>query len=161
LSRTARLAAATPNRAARLMTLRFLRSNEGMNGVTSKSDTSPAMCTGKDDVSKQRMGPTPLRPSTQADQKASFPTPLGATTPTPETATLRMAALHRRRRPARSCCHRIDSAICVVIVQRPRHVVGRHHLLAGTCRSRSLWGSGQAQDLLHSGERASISDCLA
>src|SRR5579884_2341042 len=41
------------------------------------------------------MGPTPLRPATQADQKASLPTPLGATTPSPVTTTLRMDTLRR------------------------------------------------------------------
>ncbi len=60
----------------------------------SKSGTSPATCTGSDDVSKLRIGPTPLLPLTQADQNASLPTPLGATTPTPVTTTLRMASLH-------------------------------------------------------------------
>jgi hypothetical protein len=42
------------------------------------------------DASKERMGPMPLWPSTHPSQKASFPTPFGATTPTPEMTTLRM-----------------------------------------------------------------------
>ena len=54
------------------------------------------------EASKQRMGPTPLRPLTHAYQNASLPMPLGATTPTPVTQTLRMASLHRTQR--RSCC---------------------------------------------------------
>ena len=59
----------------------------------SYSATSPATRTGSEDVSKQRIGPTPLLPLTQADQNASLPTPLGATTPTPVTTTLRMTPL--------------------------------------------------------------------
>src|SRR4051812_48811390 len=59
----------------------------------SKSGTSAAMPTGWEEASNVRIGPTPLRPSTQADQKASLPRPLGATTPNPVTTTLRMATL--------------------------------------------------------------------
>src|SRR3954451_18531752 len=65
----------------------------------SKSGTSAAILTGCADASKVRMGPTPLRPRTHADQKSSLPTPLGATTPNPVTTTLRMALLRRGVKP--------------------------------------------------------------
>src|SRR5262245_61155109 len=45
------------------------------------------------------MGPTPLRPSTQADQNASLPMPLGLTTPSPVTTTLRIDRSPRRPPP--------------------------------------------------------------
>src|SRR5262249_22799699 len=45
------------------------------------------------------MGRTPLRPSTQDDQNAALPTPLGATTPRPVTTTLRMDHLRQREVP--------------------------------------------------------------
>src|SRR6476620_6355039 len=91
LSRTAKPAAPTANLLDRLMILADLRCSDGRKGVTSKSLTSPAIWTGKFEASKLRIGPTPLAPSRQADQKASLPTPFGATTPTPVTTTLRMA----------------------------------------------------------------------
>src|SRR5690242_15858536 len=59
----------------------------------SRSGTSPAICTGWLEASKQRIGPTPLWPLTQEDQKAALPMPLGATTPNPVIATRRMAPL--------------------------------------------------------------------
>src|SRR5262245_41179336 len=48
------------------------------------------MPTGCREASKLVMGPTPLVPFTHARQKASLPTPLGATTRSPVTTTLRM-----------------------------------------------------------------------
>src|SRR5262249_15258465 len=99
LARGASPAATTPKRAPRPIILRLLRWALGIKGVMSNSATSPATCTGSDDVSKLRIGPTPLRPLTQADQNASLPTPLGATTPTPVTTTLRMASLSGWGRP--------------------------------------------------------------
>src|SRR3954465_15806522 len=57
----------------------------------SKSGTSAATRTGCWDASNVRIGPTPLRPLTHAFQNASLPKPLGATTPSPVTTTLRMA----------------------------------------------------------------------
>ena len=79
-----------PNRAARPITFTDLRNLSGMNGSGSKSCTSPATRIGWLDASNERIGPTPLCPSTHACQKASLPTPLGATTPTPVITTLRM-----------------------------------------------------------------------
>src|ERR1019366_7295156 len=63
-----------------------------MYGVTSKLFTSAAILTGCADASKLRIGPTPLMPFKQADQKASLPIPLGATTPRPVMTTLRISA---------------------------------------------------------------------
>src|SRR5262245_9459012 len=82
--------AATPKRAARPMILRPLRCWLGIHGLISWSGTSAAILTGWPEASKVRIGPTPLVPLTQADQKASLPMPLGLTTPRPVTTTLRI-----------------------------------------------------------------------
>src|SRR6188472_2916488 len=83
-------AAPTPNLAARPMTFNDFRIESGMNGVGSKSLTSPAILMGKVDASNALISRTPLRPLTQASQKSSLPIPLGATTPSPVTTTRRM-----------------------------------------------------------------------
>src|SRR5262245_18172306 len=58
------------------------------------------MRTGCADASKLRIGPTPLLPLRHADQKASLPRPLGATTPRPLTTTLRKAFPHESPAPS-------------------------------------------------------------
>src|SRR5262245_39377441 len=123
LSATAKRAAPTPNWVARPMILRNLRCSPGRNGATSKSGTSAAIRTGCPDASKLRMGPTPLRPLMQADQKGVLPTPLGATTPSPVTTTLRMASFVSRSRWRRSLAEdalKIES-VTVTVASQPGH----------------------------------------
>src|SRR5262245_23388178 len=93
LSVTASPAATTPKRAARPMILRLLRCGPGTKGVMSSGGTSAAIRTGCAEASNVEIGRTPLLPLTQADQKASLPMPLGATTPRPVTTTLRISHL--------------------------------------------------------------------
>src|ERR1019366_9557833 len=69
-----------------------------MYGATSKLCTSAAILTGCAVASKERIGPTPLLPFKQADQKASRPIPLGATTPMPVITTLRICPHHSMNR---------------------------------------------------------------
>ena len=124
LSATARAAAPTPNWVARPMILRNLRCSPGRNGATSKSGTSAAIRTGCPDASKLRMGPTPLRPLTQADQKGALPTPLGATTPSPVTTTLRMAAFASRSCWLRNLVEdglRLFESVTVTVASQPGH----------------------------------------
>src|SRR5437660_54226 len=52
------------------------------------------------------MGPTPLWPLQHADQNASLPTPLGATTPIPVTTTLRMIVLPPKPNAPGEACGR-------------------------------------------------------
>ncbi len=92
-----RPAAPTAKRMARDMIFMLLRCLAGIKGATSKSCTSAAILTGCPVASKLRMGPTPLVPFKQADQKASLPTPLGATTPRPVMTTLRIPAIPHRK----------------------------------------------------------------
>ena len=81
---------ATAKRVQRLIDLMFFRWLAGRKGLTSSSGTSAAILTGCLEASKLRIGPTPLWPLRQAFQKASLPIPLGATTPSPVTTTLRI-----------------------------------------------------------------------
>src|ERR1051325_4929009 len=93
-------AAPTAKRMARDMTFRLLRWLGGTNGVTSNDDTSAAILTGCSDASKLRIGPTPLTPLRHADQNAALPMPLGATTPSPVTTTLRIRYSLTERLPS-------------------------------------------------------------
>src|SRR6476469_802469 len=73
-----------------------------MNGVGSKSRTSPAILIGNEDASNAVISRTPERPLTHASQNSSFPTPFGATTPSPVTTTRRMDSEPPSPRMARS-----------------------------------------------------------
>src|SRR5271167_671740 len=64
-----------------------LRSCASTHASSSKSCTSPAICTGKPLGSKLRMRFTPLLPARMALQNASLPIPLGLTTPMPVITT--------------------------------------------------------------------------
>src|SRR5205814_6628712 len=60
-----------------------LRSFFSTQASSSKSVTSPAICTGIPDASKREMRLIPLRPASRALEKAARPTPLGLTAPIP------------------------------------------------------------------------------
>src|SRR5947209_9594546 len=66
-----------------------LRSRRSTHASSSKSATSPAICTEISDASKREMRRTPLRPSSTACEKDGLPTPLGLTTPMPVITTRR------------------------------------------------------------------------
>src|SRR5215471_4150138 len=59
------------------------RSRASIQSSSLKSWISPAILTGRSEVSKRVMSLTPLLPSRMARQKAVFPIPLGLTTPRP------------------------------------------------------------------------------
>src|SRR5437588_5997581 len=60
-----------------------LRSFFSTQASSSKSVTSPAICTGIPEASKREMRLIPLRPASRALEKAARPTPLGLTAPIP------------------------------------------------------------------------------
>ena len=60
-----------------------LRSFFSTHASSSKSETSPAICTSICEESKREIRFTPLRPSSTACPKASAPVPFGLTTPIP------------------------------------------------------------------------------
>ena len=64
-----------------------LRSCASTQASSSKSCTSPAICTGRSLGSKLLTRFTPLVPARMARQKASLPMPLGLTTPIPVMTT--------------------------------------------------------------------------
>src|SRR5438552_2768267 len=66
-----------------------LRSRRSTHASSSKSATSPAICTEISDASKREMHRTPLRPSSTACEKDGLPTPLGLTAPMPVITTRR------------------------------------------------------------------------
>src|SRR5437867_931973 len=69
-----------------------LRSRFSTQASSSKSRTSPAICTEISDGSKREIRRTPLRPCKTPSVKAAFPTPLGLTVPMPVITTRRFTA---------------------------------------------------------------------
>ena len=66
-----------------------LRSRRSTHASSSKSATSPAICTEISDASNREMRRTPLRPSSTACEKDELPTPFGLTVPIPVITTRR------------------------------------------------------------------------
>src|SRR5262245_49022360 len=110
-----------------------------MNGCTSKSGTSAAILTGWLEASKLRIGPTPLRPFLHADQNASLPVPLGATTPRPVTTTLRIGSTRLR--------DRLRAQLRGCVAHRPPGAASpRSSALTGpqrTSREEAMWDKGE------------------
>src|SRR5438132_6147422 len=69
-----------------------LRSRRSTHASSSKSATTPAICTEISDASNREMRRTPLRPSSTACEKDELPTPLGLTAPMPVITTRRCNA---------------------------------------------------------------------
>ena len=70
-----------------------LRSRFSTHASSSKSGTSPAICTGISEGSKRVMRRIPLFPFKIASENAAFPTPFGLTVPIPVITTRRFTPL--------------------------------------------------------------------